>query len=115
MNDREMDATIEECTRCHQVCVRTLRHCLEMGGRHAEAGHVRVMLDCEQICQTSADFMLRGSDLYAETCRTCAVVCERCAEDCERIAGDEDRELRECAAECRRCAELCNRMAGAHA
>lgn len=114
MQNGDMQRCIEECTRCHQVCVRTLQHCLEMGGRHAEAGHVRLMMDCAQICQTSADFMLRGSDLHTETCRACAAVCERCAEDCDRIAGD-DREMRECAAECRRCAELCHQMAGAHA
>jgi hypothetical protein len=108
-----MERCIEECTRCHQVCVRTLQHCLEMGGKHSEAGHVRLMMDCAQICQTSADFMLRGSELHTETCRACAVVCERCAEDCERMG--EDREMRECAEECRRCAEICYQMAGAHA
>jgi hypothetical protein len=114
VNDQDMmRRCIEECTRCHQVCEQTLQHCLTMGGVHSEPGHVRLMMDCSQICQTSADFMLRGSDLHTETCRACAVVCERCAEDCERMA--EDRMMKECAAECRRCAEICQQMAGVHA
>ncbi|MFN3648561.1 MAG: four-helix bundle copper-binding protein [Armatimonadota bacterium] len=105
----EMRECIDACTSCHQTCVETVTHCLQMGGKHAEADHIRLMLDCAEICETSANFMLRGSDLHQETCRTCAVVCERCAEDCERF--DEDF-MQRCAEECRNCAEHCRRMAG---
>lgn len=79
-------------------------------GRHAEAAHIRLLLDCVQICATSADFMARGSDLHAETCAVCADVCERCARDCEQF-GD-DRVMRACAEACRRCGEACRQMAG---
>jgi hypothetical protein len=69
------------------------------------------LLDCASICHTSADFMLRGSDLHRPTCGVCAEVCQRCAESCERMAEDElDRR---CAEVCRRCAESCRQMAGA--
>jgi hypothetical protein len=68
------------------------------------------MLDCAEICQTSADFMLRGSDRHHLTCRICADICRACAEDCERLAGD-DPMMRECAEECRRCQKSCERMA----
>jgi len=80
-----------------------------MGGMHAEEAHIKLLLDCAEICQTSANFMLRSSDLHAEICRACAVVCERCAEDCERM-GD-DVEMQRCAQTCRRCAESCRQMA----
>jgi hypothetical protein len=105
----EMRRCIEECTTCHEVCLATVAHCLEAGGEHAEAAHVRLLLDCAQICVTSADFMLRGSELHGETCGACAVVCERCAESCERFADDEV--MSACADVCRRCAESCRRMA----
>ena len=75
----------------------------------AEAAHVRLLLDCAEICQTSANFMLRGSDLHMRTCAVCAEVCQRCAESCERM-GD-DTQMRACAEECRRCADSCHRMA----
>lgn len=107
----EMQECIDNCTRCHAICVETLDHCLQKGGRHAEAGHIRLLADCAQICATSADFMLRGSDLHGRTCGVCAEACERCAESCERLADDDM--MRRCAEECRRCAESCRKMSRA--
>ena len=89
-----------------------MSHCLQQGGRHAEASHIQLLLDCVDICRTSADFMLRGSDLHTLTCGVCAQVCERCAQDCEQMGDDEM--MRRCAEACRRCAESCRRMAGGH-
>ena len=105
----EMRDCIEDCKTCHDVCLATVTHCLEMGGDHAEASHIRLLLDCAQICETSADFMLRSSELHGETCRACAAICKRCAEDCERFLEDEI--MRACADACRRCAESCRQMA----
>ncbi|HEX9945692.1 MAG TPA: four-helix bundle copper-binding protein [Thermoanaerobaculia bacterium] len=107
----EMRRCIEHCEECHRICLETVTHCLEKGGRHAEPSHLRLLLDCAQICHTSADFMLRGSDLHVLTCGVCAEVCERCADSCERL-GD-DQVMRRCAEVCRHCAESCLRMAGA--
>lgn len=107
----EMARCIENCQACHGICLETAMHCLGMGGEHAAADHIRLLLDCADICQTSADFMLRGSPLHARTCGVCAEVCERCATDCERF-GD-DASMKACAELCRRCAESCRRMASA--
>jgi hypothetical protein len=107
----EMARCIDNCTRCHAICVETIRHCLEKGGRHAAPAHIRLLQDCAQICATSADFMLRGSELHSRTCAACAEVCARCAEECERMADDDM--MRECAELCRRCAESCREMAHA--
>ena len=107
---REMQHCIEECLRCHGVCLQTVAHCLETGGHHADPAHIGLLLDCAEICQTSANFMLRGSDRHQLTCGVCAEVCRACAEDCERMAGD-DQIMKQCAEECRRCAESCQRMA----
>jgi hypothetical protein len=106
-----MRRCIQECQSCHSICLETVTHCLQQGGAHAEPEHIRLMLDCVEICQTSANFMLRGSDLHPLTCGTCAEVCERCAADCERLG--EDELMRRCAEACRRCADSCRRMAGA--
>lgn len=106
-----MQQCIQNCTDCHRVCLETEAHCLQVGGKHAGPTHVRLLLDCAQICATSADFMIRGSDLHARTCAACAEVCERCAESCEG-AGD-DEVMRRCAEACRRCAESCRQMSAA--
>jgi len=34
-----------------------------MGGEGAEADHIRTLLDCTEICQTSASFVLRRSPM----------------------------------------------------
>jgi hypothetical protein len=106
-NDRQQ--CIQECLNCHSVCLATVAHCLEMGGAHASPQHIGLLLDCAEICQTSANFLLRGSALHARTCEICAEVCEQCAQNCERM-GD-DAQMRACAAQCHRCAESCRRMA----
>jgi len=110
----EMLDCIRMCSDCHRACMETLVYCMQQGGRHAEPNHLRLLMDCAQICQTSADFMLRGSDLHYATCAACAEVCQRCADDCERM-GRGDNRMAACAEECRRCAESCRHMAAHHA
>jgi hypothetical protein len=109
----EMRQCIENCTNCHQVCLRAIQHCLGMGGKHAEQKHIRVMADCAQICAVSADFMVRMSDLHPRTCGVCAEACQRCADDCDRVGGGSDTQMKQCADTCRRCADSCRRMAAA--
>lgn len=106
--DRAFDECIELCWSCRDTCQSTLfAYCLEHG--HTQRDHVRVMADCIQICQTSADFMTRNSPLHAATCRACAEVCDACANSCEAIG---DVEMRKCAEICRRCAESCRELSG---
>lgn len=109
----ELQRCIQECVNCHGLCLGTVTHCLHMGGKHAEADHIRLLLECAQICQTSADFMLRGSDLHGRICAACAEICERCAQACERFGDDEH--MQTCAKACRSCAESCRAMADAMA
>lgn len=107
MTDRQ--SCIELCQKCHDTCLETLvGHCLPMGGKHVEQAHVRLMLDCIDICRTSADFMRRGSPMHTLTCAACAEICEACAKSCDAV-GDMDA----CARVCRECAESCRQMAAA--
>lgn len=99
------DHNVEIMTDCHDICLQTVSHCLDKGGTE----HVTLLLDCAEICQTAANFMLRNSELHSRVCAVCAEVCDRCAEDCE-FAADDDM-MRQCAQACRRCAEACREMA----
>ena len=105
----EMHGCIHNCSECHDVCVETAIHCLTKGGDHADVEHIRALLDCAQACDTSRDFMLRGSELHHTYCGACADACERCADSCEGMA-DADEQMRRCAEQCRRCAETCRAM-----
>jgi len=77
---------------------------------HAEVRHIRLMLDCAEMCGAAAGFMARGSDLHVKTCAVCSDVCGLCAASCEKIGGDE--EMKSCAQACRRCESSCREMAG---
>jgi hypothetical protein len=107
----EMQECIDNCTSCHAVCLETIEHCLQLGGKHSDPAHIRLLADCAQICATSADFMLRMSDHHPEICGQCAAICEACAKSCEDLAtGDGAEMMKRCAEICRRCAESCRRM-----
>ncbi len=109
MSDHDMNGCIDECEKCHRVCVEAASYCLEKGGRHAAPAHVRLLMDCAEICQTSANFMLRGSAAHKIICGACAEICERCAESCDGMS--DDAQMKACAKTCRDCAESCRSMA----
>lgn len=104
--DTSMRDAIKACLDCHSMCLRmAMTFCLERGGRHAEKQHLRLMLNCAELCQTSANFMLSGSPLHGRVCAVCAEACEACARSCEQVGN-----MRECAEECQRCAKSCRSM-----
>jgi hypothetical protein len=104
----EMMRCIDDCERCHRICLRTaMTHCLEQGGECVEPPLFRVMLACAELCRTTADAMLAGYALYEELCAVCARVCRDCAESCERTG-----ELEECVDACRLCEASCARLTG---
>jgi Domain of Unknown Function (DUF326) len=110
--NQQMQQCIQNCLDCHRICSETITYCLQLGGAHAEVKHISLLLDCADICQTSANFMIRGSEMHRRICGVCSDICDRCAADCERM-GIDDVQLKTCAEICRRCAESCRQMAKA--
>lgn len=110
--DNRVQECIGACSGCHNLCLDTVAHCLDLGGPHASREHVGLLLDCADLCRTTADVMLRGSARHALVCAVCADVCQQCADECERLGGD-DQLMRQCADLCRRCAASCREMVGA--
>ncbi len=103
---QEMKACVEECLRCHSMCLgMASHHCLVAGGKHVGVTHFRLMLACAESCQAAANFMLVGSEKHKAMCGLCADICEACAQSCEEL-GD----MQDCVDACRRCAESCRRM-----
>jgi hypothetical protein len=109
--NESLAACIALCRECRETCFDTLfNYCLEQGGRHTAAEHVRLMFDCIEFCQLSADLMSRQSEWRAASCAACADICAACADSCARMEGD--GRMQACADICRRCAESCRGMAG---
>src|SRR5690242_2551244 len=105
----EMERCAVDCLNCHSVCLRTIRYCLQLGGKHVRAEHMNLLLNCAEICQAAENFILSGDvELASEICRVCADVCERCAESCESYGND--MQMKSCAEVCRQCAMSCRNM-----
>lgn len=104
----ELLECVEECLNCHAVCTMTLQHCMAKGGQHTELNLVGLLLDCAEMCQTSANFMLRGSPYHVVTCGACAELCRACANACNVLPDDE--QLVHCAEVCAECAASCDTM-----
>ena len=99
---------IEECLNCHAACTMTAQHAIGEGGEKADPGLVGVLLDCAEICQTSANFLLRGSPYHDSTCAAAAEVCRACEEACRSFPDDE--QMAHCAELCASCADSCDQM-----
>lgn len=105
-----MRGCIADCRGCRRVCLQSIAYCKKMGGKHADPAHLRVLADCADICQTSANFMRRGSAFHADTCGLCAKVCQACEKSCAQFPND--AQMKACGADCHKCASSCQMMAG---
>lgn len=107
--ETHMETAIQEALNCHNVCLETIDYCLQLGEAHADPAHIKLLQDCAEICQTTANFMVRQSEMHGRVCLVCAEVCQRCAKSCEGF--DDDEQMRRCAEACRSCAQTCREMA----
>lgn len=72
------------------------RYCLQLGRRHATPNHIRLLMDCAQMCTTTVAYMARESSLHDRLCGLCSEMCRLCAESCEQTAGNEQM-VKQCA------------------
>jgi hypothetical protein len=106
---QEMRACIEATSTCYTVCTETLRYSLNGGGLDSELDHIRFLIDCCEICQTTQNTLLRGSDLGILLATVCVEACEKVAESCRQVDGD--AQLLECAEVCDDTANCCRQLA----
>lgn len=99
---------VESCWRSHIMCLETERYCLEKGGMHVMLPHMTLLADCAEMCEKTANSLLRRSPQHAAVCIACAQLCDACAQECEAMKEDERMVL--CARTCRDCANRCREM-----
>lgn len=88
----------------------TLTFLRDMGGAHIDPVRIRALLDCADVCQVAATFMMRGSHRHIEMCAVAARICRDCAEHCD---GTNDQQLRRCVEACRACEAVCRELINA--
>ena len=104
-----MKDCIDLCWASHLMCLETAAG-LTVTGSSATALQLAAMLsDCAEICQTTANSMIRRSPLHTVLCQACAEVCERCARACGQQGSNPS--LARCVESCRSCSESCRHMA----
>jgi hypothetical protein len=117
MHARGASQSIQNATRnaqdCEAICTQTIQYCLDVGGAHANASHIRLMQDCADVCAATTKVLLRGSSHHAELGAACASLCDACAASCEKYIGD--AQLKACANQCLLCAAACRQMASSTA
>lgn len=104
-----MDDCVTLCVASHRSCLTSARHVLEQPQLHAAAQLVALLQDCAELCQTTANSMLRGAPTHTLLCGACADLCAACAQACD--AYKNDAVLTRCAATCRDCGAACRHMA----
>jgi hypothetical protein len=100
-----IEACVAACGNCSRITLQHVRHCVELGGDHADPAHIAMLLTCANVCRTAAELMAIDSEWYPTLCDLCAQVCEECADAC---AAMDDMDA--CVAACRRCAQACRSM-----
>ena len=97
----QMEDCIQDCLNCSSTCLDTATQAME---KSAGIELVRSLLDCSEMSQTAAHFMLRNSPLHGYTCQACGSICTHCADLCFQ-AGYSD-----CGNACQACANSCQQM-----
>lgn len=107
--ESDMERCIDDCTVMHQVALTASGHALRHGGGENTNHIIRVLSDCVEMCQTAANFMLRGSPNHKKVCGLNGEICREVAEACSSFDDDVMKKVVESAT---RCAESCEAMAG---
>ncbi len=87
-----------ECEHCANACLDEGDHLPMM------VNCIRLDRDCATICRSTADLIIRGSEISDKALEICAEICTKCAEEC----GSHDMDhCQECSKACMECAEAC--------
>jgi hypothetical protein len=97
--------TICVLRECHDICLEAFSlHCMKMGGQHMASEHIRRMESCIELCNLTANFLLRHFPLTQELCDLTADICKQCAASCN---GIDDTRMNVCARACEDAARAC--------
>lgn len=105
MNEDQLQYCINICWSCRDTSQKALyNHYFKLTDKNFDATHIKLMTDCIQICQTTADFMTRNSQFNEQIGEICAIICEACSDSCRKY---DTEEMQHCADLCRKCANYC--------
>lgn len=97
--------TIRALHECHDACLEAFSlHCMKAGGNHMAREHIRRMISCSELCQLTANFLLRHFPMMQDLCDLCAEICKQCAASCK---GMHEPYMQHCVRACEEAARAC--------
>ncbi len=105
----EANKCIAALQKCHAVCMRTLSYSGNQIEReyHTHEELRKSMLDCAEMCQAAANFLIRDSDHYLRICREASEICK----DLASISKVIDR-MEGVISKCNECIHACRVIVG---
>ena len=106
----QVRACIDAASDCYTACTETLTYSLDSGSEVFDQRHLRLLIDCCEVCQTTQNILLRASELSVMLSAVCAEACEKVAAHC-RYLDSSDEQLAACAEVCDHTADCCRQLA----
>lgn len=85
---RQMQLSADHCLECFRACSEAMAHTIDLRRQHWEHEHYRILLDCIDVCKTTAGFLIRQSDYYKDICSVCALICKETTKCCQEFGND---------------------------
>lgn len=98
---------IEACLACATACQTCASASLNEPNVKMMTRCIRLDLECEAICITTANILTIGGITHPKICLLCIDICKACAEEC---AKHEHEHCQICAEACERCAMECSKI-----
>jgi len=106
----EVRSCVEATSACYTACTETLTYSLDVGADLSEPQHLRLLIDCCEVCQTAQNILLRASELSMMLAAVCVEACEKVADHCRQLDAS-DEQLAACAEVCDHTADCCRQLA----
>jgi hypothetical protein len=106
----EVRACVEATSDCYSACTETLTYSLDSGIDLFDQRHLRLLIDCCEVCQTAQNILLRASELSMMLAAVCVEACEKVADHCRQLDAS-DEQLAACAEVCDHTADCCRQLA----
>src|SRR6266487_5694265 len=91
----QVRACIDATSYCDTACTETLTYSLDSESDLFDQRHLRLLIDCCEVCQTTQNILLRASELSVMLSAVCAEACEKVAAHCRHLdSSDEQLDVR---------------------
>lgn len=102
-----VSSCIDDCLRCYQASLESIRNCIRLGGEHATNEHISANILSAKACPESHALLMQKADDHKSECQDCDETCHSCLEDCQSKSSVYDI----CRVACYDCQSVCQPVA----